>query len=222
MNILVTMPQADATGPGRKFAAAFVAGMLLLAVASEAAAESSLSPMVVVKLDGKVCVSTRLVGGFSKTVTDTITSGIPATFSYEIELWRKNPLWADESIASKALGRVVTFNSLTNEFQVVQEGNAAVWGRTSRDLEEVKRWVTLVEVLPLANLADLDPKQKYYVRSRAIVKTDQSRSALKSVLLFISPFKVKTPWEQSDLFAVEDLATSNASGLPNLPSEHSQ
>lgn len=213
------MPQADHTGLGWKFAAVIVAGMLLLAVPSEGVADSSLEPLKVVKLDGKVCVSTRLLGGFSKTLTETITSGIPATFSYEIELWSKNPLWADESIASKALERVVTFNSLTSEFQVAQKGNAASWGRTSKDLEEVKKWVTPVEVLPLVSLAGLDPKQKYYVRVRAMVKTDQSRSALKSVLLFISSFKVRTGWKQSKLFALEDLVSSNASGPSTPPSE---
>ncbi len=214
------MPQADHTGLGWKFAAVIVAGMLLLAVPSEGgAADSSLEPLKVMKLDGKVCVSTRLLGGFSKTLTETLTSGIPATFSYEIELWSKKPLWADESIASKALERVVTFNSLTSEFQVAQKGNSASWRRTSKDLEEVKKWVTPVEALPLVSVADLDPKQKYYVRVRAMVKTDQSRSALKSVLLFISSFKVRTGWKQSELFALEDLVSSNASGPSTPPSE---
>jgi hypothetical protein len=215
----VTTPHADQKGLGWKFATAFTAAMLILRAPSKGAADSTLAPLEVVKLDGKVCVSTRLLGGFTKTVTDTITSGIPATFSYEIELWSKKPLWADESIVSKALGRLVTFNSLTNEFQVAQEGSAAKWGRTSKDLEEVKKWVTPVEVLPLVSVEDLDPKQKYYVRVRAMVKTDQSRSALKSVLLFISSFKVRTGWKQSELFALEDLVSSNVSGPSTPPSE---
>ncbi|MFQ5893092.1 MAG: DUF4390 domain-containing protein, partial [Nitrospinota bacterium] len=199
------MPRAEAKGLGWKFAAVVVAGIFVVAWPREGAAGSSLAPLSLVKLQDQLCISTRREGGFSQTVTETITSGIPATFSYEIELWHRRPMWTDKSVVAKTFKRVVTFNSLTNEFQVAQEGNASPWGRTSKDLEEVKDWVTRVDVLPLIKIADLDPDREYYVRARAMVKTDQSHSAIKFMLFFISPFNVKTAWKESEPFVVEDL-----------------
>lgn len=207
----VTMPKAEAIGLGSKFVAVIAIGVLVLALPKVVAAGSSLAPLTVIKLKDQLCISTRLEGGFSKTVTETITSGIPASFSYEIELWHERRLWTDQSIATKAFERVVKFNSLKSEFQVSQNGNTAHWGRTSRNLEEVKNWVTRLDALPMIKIEDLDPTKKYYVRARATVETDQSRSALKYMLFLISPLKMKTPWKQSVPFLLEDVAVPKAS-----------
>ncbi len=148
----MTMPMARVRAFVWKFTPLVVAGALVLALPSEGAAGSSLAPLNLVNSRGKLCVSTRLNGGFSKDITETITSGIPATFSYEIELWRQRRRWKDKFMDSKVLDRVVTFNSLRGEFKVVQKGSSGSWKRKSKHLQEVKNWVTLVDTLPLVKL----------------------------------------------------------------------
>ena len=215
----MTMPMAEVRAFVWKFTPLVVAVALVVALPSEGAAGSSMAPLTLVNSRGKLSVSTRLNGGFSKGITETITSGIPATFSYEIELWRQRRRWKDKLIASKVLDRVVTFNSLTGEFRVTQKGNPAPWGRRSKNLQEVKNWVTDVDTLPLVKVSALDPSKEYYVRVRVIVTSDQSRSFLKKYMLYFSPFKKeKTAWEKSKPFSLQDLATFNASKPSSAPS----
>ncbi len=213
----MTMPMAEVRAFVWKFTPLLVAGALVVALPSEGAAGSSLAPPALVKLKGNLCVSTRLEGGFSETITETITSGIPATFSYEIELWRQRRRWKDKFIASKTLDRVVTFNSLTGEFKVKQKGSPGSWKRKSKHFKEVKDWVTRVDTLPLVKVSVLDPSNKYYVRVRAIMKTEPS-SVLKKYVLYLNPFKEKTSWEESKPFSLQDLATFNASKPSSAPS----
>ena len=215
----MTMPMAEVRAFVWKFTPLVVAGALVVALPSEGAAGSSLAPLTLVNSRGKLCVSTRLNGGFSKDITETITSGIPATFSYEIELWRQRRRWKDKFIASKVLDRVVTFNSLTGEFKVAQKGSPGSWRRKSKHFKEVKNWVTDVDTLPLVKVSALDPSKEYYVRVRVIVTSDQSRSFLKKYALYFSPFKKeKTAWEESKPFSLQDLATFNASKPSSAPS----
>ncbi|MFB3072790.1 MAG: DUF4390 domain-containing protein [bacterium] len=212
------MPMAGVRAFVWKFTPLVVAGVLVLALPSEGSAGSSLAPLTLVNSRGKLCVSTRLNGGFSKDITETITSGIPATFSYEIELWRQRRRWKDKFMDSKVLDRVVTFNSLRGEFKVVQKGSSGSWKRKSKHLQEVKNWVTLVDTLPLVKLSTLDPSNEYYVRVRVIVTSDESHSFLKKYALYFSPFKKeKTAWEKSKPFSPEDLATSRASVPSSAP-----
>ena len=213
------MPMAGVRAFVWKFTPLVVAGTLILALPIEGSAGSSLAPLTLVNSRGKLCVSTRLNGGFSKDITETITSGIPATFSYEIELWRKRKRWKDKFMYSKVLDRVVTFNSLRGVFKVAQKGSPGSWRRKSKHLQEVKSWVTLLDTLPLVKVSALDPSNEYYVRVRVIVTSDESRSFLKKFALYFSPFKKdKTAWEKSKPFSPQDLATFNASKPSSAPS----
>jgi hypothetical protein len=203
--------QTRAQAPGlwpKPFLAVLVALAFALTLASEAKAGSSLTPLEVFKLKDYLTVSTKLEGGFSETITQSITSGIPADFSYQVELWRQRKWWPDENVAKKSLIRTVSYNSLTGEYQVVQTGDVEPWEKTTRDLKEVIGWVAPLKALPLVHLSNLDPETPYYVRVRAGVKTEQSRSALKFLLFFISPFREKkTSWMSFGPFMLRNLET---------------
>ncbi len=215
----MNMPMAGVRAFVWKFTPLVVAGTLILALPIEGSAGSSLAPLTLVNSRGKLCVSTRINGGFSKDITETITSGIPASFSYEIDLWRQRNRWKDKLMSSKVLDSVVTFNSLRGVFKVAQKGSPGSWRRKSKHLQEVKNWVTLLDTLPLVKVSALDPSNEYYVRVRVIVTSDESRSFLKKFALYFSPFKKdKTAWEKSKPFSPQDLATFNASKPSSAPS----
>ena len=50
--------------------------------------------------DGKVSVSFELADAFTAEVRDAIHSGLPTTFTYDIELRRNVPFWPDRTLAS--------------------------------------------------------------------------------------------------------------------------
>ncbi len=199
-------------------AALVLAVGLILALPGEGSANSSLSPLTILRQEDHLAVSTRLDGGFFSKVEEAIVSGIPTTFSYEMEIWVKNRLWSDKTIATKAIERVVKFNSLTNEYQVVQTGDSISWDKTSKNLGEVRQWLTEIDVLPLIKISELDPEKTYYVRARATVKTAQSKSALKYMLFLFSRSTTKTAWEQSDPFMAKELKASTAIAPSHMPS----
>lgn len=199
------MSRAEVMGLCGKAAATFIACLLLYGLPEAGAAESSLNPLTVIKQNDQLAISAHLDSKFFSQVEETITSGIPATFSYEIEVWRQTKLWADKSVLSRGLERVIMFNSLTNEYFVTQRDKTASWDRTSKDIEEAKGWISQVEALPLLELSTLDPTGTYYVRVRATVKTEQSPSVLKYMFLFLRPSAQTTPWEKSEPFVLKDL-----------------
>lgn len=214
----VTKPRALVMRLCWKAAAFALVGCLLAAFPSEGAAESSFSPLTVARQQDKLAVSTQLDEDFFSTVEDAIKSGIPTTFSFEIEIWSQHRLWSDKSIVSKAVDRIIRFNSLANEYQVVQRSDSLLWQRTTKSLQEVKDWTTTVEGIPLIELSELDPQQTYYIRTRATVTTEKSRSALKYMLFMIPWTGKKTSWEQSEPFAVGELKTYASPTTSPMPS----
>lgn len=218
INRLVTKPRAEVMGLCWMVVALALAGGLILAFPGYGAAASSLSPLTLLKQRDQLAVTTRLDGEFFSVVEEAITSGIPTTFSYEIEIWQRYRLWSDKTIASKAIERVVKFNSLTNEYQVVQRGDTTSWDKTSKNFEEVRKWLMRIEAIPLIKLSGLDPAMTYYVRARATIKTEQSKSTLKYMLFFLPRSTTKTGWEQSEPFSVKELKSSTAPTPGLMPS----
>jgi Domain of unknown function (DUF4390) len=117
--------------------------------------------------DGHVLVSFELSGGFTDEVRETIQSGLQTTFSYDLELRRGVPVWVDRTLAISTVSASVQFDNLTRRHQLSRsvDGRVEEAKVTERE-DDVQRWLTSVERLPLFRTADLEPNAEYYVRVR--------------------------------------------------------
>ena len=152
-------------GAGRGWLAGCVVALLLVAtLAAQSAPDLSVAPIA---RDGHVLVSFDLTDGFSSDVRDAIQSGLPTTFSYEIQLRRETTLF-DRTVASVTVEASVRFDNLTRRYQVSRTIDGRV--EDARPIDEqdaVRRWLTHFEQVPLLNTAALETNGEYYVRVRA-------------------------------------------------------
>ena len=83
-------------------------------------------------------------------VEQAIASGLPTTFTYDVELRRPSTFWFDKLVDSARIAVTVRFDPLTRRYHVtmLQDGRVAE-ERTTDRAEEVRRWVSVFERLPL-------------------------------------------------------------------------
>ena len=118
--------------------------------------------------DGKVWVSFELTDAFTAEVRDAIHSGLPTTFTYDIDLRRNVPFWPDRTLASAEIVVTVTYDNLTRRHQLSRTLSGHVEASlVSEDEADVRRWLTVFERLPLFETSALEPNTEYYVRVRA-------------------------------------------------------
>lgn len=118
--------------------------------------------------DGHVYVSFQLAGAFSDEIRETIRSGLPTTFLYDFELRRQVPVWVDRTIAVTTVQASVQFDNLTRRYQLSRSLDGRVDDAVvTDDEEEVERWMTTFERLPLFSTTGLEENSEYYVRVRA-------------------------------------------------------
>jgi uncharacterized protein DUF4390 len=158
----------SATGEGRWLCLwGFVVGCALLA---PVAAEEGVPDLLVTPIarDGQVLVSFALSDGLTADVRDAIQSGLPTTFSYDVELRRRASAWFDQTIAAVTISATVRFDNLTRRYQMSRIIDGRVEdARPTEDSETVAGWMTHVERLPLSRTAGLEANADYYVRVRA-------------------------------------------------------
>jgi Domain of unknown function (DUF4390) len=98
----------------RVFVVAFVSGAGVLAAVAEAP-DLTVTPIT---RDNQAMVSFELTDGFTADVRDAIQSGLPTTFSYEIDLRRWAATWFDRTLASVTLAATGHFDNLTGRYQM--------------------------------------------------------------------------------------------------------
>ena len=141
------------------------AGGLLGAGVQAADPELTVTP---VARDGQLLVSFALVDGLTADMRDAIQSGLATSFSYDVELRRAAATWFDQTLASLTITASVRFDNLTRRYQLARSFDGRVEdARPTEGEEDVRRWLTEFERMPLAATSALELNGEYYVRVRA-------------------------------------------------------
>jgi hypothetical protein len=139
--------------------------LLLGAVVWAAEPDLSVTPIA---RDGQVFVTFELSEGLSSEVQDAIQSGLPTTFSYEVELRHGSAAWFDRTVASLTITATVRFDNPTRRYQMSRTLDGRVEdAQPTEDQDAMRRWMTRFDRIPLSATASLETNGEYYVRIRA-------------------------------------------------------
>ena len=144
------------------------ATLLVLSVASVAAADVRVTPLV---RDGRVWVSFGVADGLTPELRQAVFSGLPVTFTYDIDLRRAVPFWPDRVLNSVTIAMTVTFDTLTRRHSLVRTFDGRIEAtKSTEDESDVRRWLTALDAVALFPTSHLEANTEYYVRVRARMK----------------------------------------------------
>ena len=124
-----------------------VVAIVILVVARLAAADVRATPVV---REGRVWVALGLPEGLTPELRQAVLSGLPVTFTYDIELRRGVPFSPDRTLSSMTIAVTVTYDSLTRLHSLARTFDGRIEAtKVSKDEEEVRRWLTALESVPM-------------------------------------------------------------------------
>lgn len=151
--------------------------LLWVLVAGPVAAQSiAVTPLA---RDGLLLVSFEVRDAFNEDVEAAIESGLPTSFTYDLDLKRASTAWVDRTLGTARVTVTVRFDNLTRRYQVtlVQDGRVEQ-PRVTEDLATVQQWCTAFVRLPLFSTRGLEENAEYYIRVRAQTKPRNSMFSL--------------------------------------------
>lgn len=162
--------RASATGTAGTLAAAVLAvslALLALGAVDVGATDDRVIRVTPLARDGQVLVSFTTDAAVNAEVEGAIRSGLPTTFTYDVELRRGSIFWFDKLMGSARIAVTVRYDNLTRRYQVslMQDGRVAE-SRSTESADAVRRWVSIFESLPLFSTRELRSNTEYYVRVR--------------------------------------------------------
>lgn len=151
------------------------------------AADPKIEKLVATAANGRVSVRFSLVDAFGNGETvQGLQSGLPTSFTYEIEIYRDRPNWFDEGIARSHVEVICTFNSVTREYLLnYRRDRKLVRSETFSDLASLESHMSTIEE---RDLFDIGGRRPYKLRVR--VRADLYRGWL----LYVVPWEVTTHW----------------------------
>jgi hypothetical protein len=144
-----------------------VLGVMLLIASGASIGASADQAIQVVPLtrDGFVFVTFAVRGMMDAGMEETIQSGMPTTFAYDVELRRTSALWFDRNLGSVNVAATVRYDNLTRRYHVsLQQDGRVFETRPTDSAEEVRRIVSVFTRLPLFRTGQLHANTEYYIR----------------------------------------------------------
>jgi len=168
------------------------------------AEELSIKDIVISGDISEIRVSSFLKGNLDSDILETIKSGIPTTFTYYIELYKKQSLRFDKKISSKTVKNTVEYDNLKKEYRAIQDINKETKNSLLKNINEAESWIRGLNNIPIADDNVLRVETPYYLKVKAKLKSIKFIFPLNYVLFFFSVFDKDTEWQKSPLFSIKE------------------
>ena len=159
---------------------------------------------------GKIIVmNARLVDGFTHDIMDAIESGVPITFTFQVELRQENDLWNDTLISTNTVNHTVKYDSLKKVYRFSEFGKGVRRKISTRNRESYQRLMLTLNDIPIASIKRLASNEKYYVRVKANLKTDRLWFPFNYLFFFLPFNDFDASWTESSPLSINpDMALS--------------
>ncbi len=151
-----------------------------------------------------VTVDAALVDGFNESMLEAIESGVPISFTYEVELRQIVPLWMDSLVSKATIKNSVQYDTLNKVYSFSSAGKNIKRKVITRDKALYQKLMLGLDHLPIASTYRLSMSEKYYVRIKASLETDRFWFPFNYIFFFVPFNDVKTSWSESSPLRLPD------------------
>ena len=170
--------------------------LVTLAAAGAEAPRPEIANLTATAAEGKVSVRFTLEGALRNgELVEALQSGLPTSFTYEVEIYRDRPNWFDQGVDRARVEVICTFNSLTREYLLnYRRDRKLVRSETFTDLGALARRMTAIDE---PDLFDIGRRKPYKLKVR--VKAD----LMRGWLAYVIPWEVSTRWREARVKVAE-------------------
>lgn len=179
--------------------------LVWLTLAAFAAAERpAIDDLKVAIGNQQISITMELENAFDVELRERLASGLPTELTYRFALYRDRKRWFDADLAKSSYQVIAMYNAVSREYLVNYKHDGKLTEtRVVRDLVELERAMTMLDRVPVFDLASLRPKVREAAQgSRLLVR---ARAELGSGRwLFLFPTTRTTEWVRSRKFRLPD------------------
>ncbi len=183
---------------GQRAVVFYVLATLLFFFAETANAKNAkLANIIVTNTRDDLLVYLSVEGAFTKEMEEAVINGVPASFTFFVNLYRARSMWFDKEVADLTVTHTIKYNGLKKEFAVSRS-----WDANSpvivQSFEAAKKLMTEIDSLKVAPLSQLTKGKQYQIQAKAKLSRITLPYYLHYVLFFLSFWDFETDWYTID------------------------
>jgi hypothetical protein len=183
---------------GQRVTGFLVLVVLLLSVYGVAMAkDATLTNIIVTNTRDDLLVYLSVDGAFTQKMEDAVKNGVPASFTFFVNLYRTRSMWLDKKLADLTITHTIKYNSLKKEYAVTRS-----WDSNSpvilQSFDAAKKHMTEIDSLKVIPLGLLERGKQYQIQAKAKLSRVTLPYYLHYVLFFLSLWDFETDWYTID------------------------
>jgi len=157
------------------------------------AIDVQISGIRVTETTDDLLLSLKVEGAFNEKLEEAVLNGIPATFSFFINLNRVRTAWADEQIVELNVTHSLKYHNLKNHYIIKKswQDNKPV---ITDSFDEAKKIMSEINDLKVISLKNLRKDNRYQISAKAELDKVKLPFILNYILFFASLWDFETEW----------------------------
>lgn len=171
--------------------------LLVTAPLCSYADDARLANIIVTNTRDDLLLYLTVKDAFPPKIEETVHSGVPATFSFLINLYEVRNFWLDRQITEIKIENTIKYDNLKKTYGVTRPWESEKPHMVT-SLAEAKKLMTDVDSLTIAALDQLEKGKQYQIRVKAELDKLTLPFYLHYVLFFVSLWDFETDWYTID------------------------
>jgi hypothetical protein len=161
------------------------------------AQDAKLANIIVTNNRDTLLLYLTVEGAFNKKMEEAILSGVPATFSFFVNLYQSRNFWPDKNIADTTVTNRIKYNAMKKEYIVTRswEGKKPNIVKTFAEAKMLMAEVDSLKIIPLRKLVK---GRQYQIQTKAELDKLTLPLDLHHILFFLSLWDFETDWYTID------------------------
>jgi hypothetical protein len=159
--------------------------------------DAKLKNIIVTNTRDDLLIYLTVDGAFTEKMESAVLSGVPASFSFFINLYRTRSFWFDKEIVALKITHTIKYDNLKNEYIIRRS-----WDENSpkivKSFAEAKKIMTEIDSLNVVPLNRLEKGTRYQIRTKAQLSKLTLPFYLHYVFIFVSLWDFETDWYTID------------------------
>ncbi len=160
------------------------------------AQEARLTDVIVTNTRDDLLIYLTVEGAFTTEMETAIKSGVSATFSFIVNLYRNRNWWLDEKIAAQTITHSIKYDNLKKKYRIQRSWEAEP--HVTQSFSEAQKLMAEVDSLAIISLAELQKGTAYQIQAKAELSKRTLPLKLHYVLFFLSLWDFETDWYTID------------------------
>jgi hypothetical protein len=171
--------------------------VIMVQPAMVVAQNATLKNIIVTNTRDDLLIYLTVEGAFREKMETAVSSGVPTTFSFFVNLYKTRGFWFDKNISELEILHTIKYDNLKSEY-IVERSWDANSIRVMKSFEEAKKMMAEIDSLKIVELNRLEKGIQYQIRTKAKLSKLTLPFHLHYVLFFVALWDFDTDWYTID------------------------